>query len=185
MPYSIENKARARTFYKAIQIKTVCRGCGKQPVEWHNPEHKNHLGRRVHALVSLGYPVERIAAEMGTCTPLCRHCHMLLDGRLSKLIAARPYKKGDCPPAKPCAECGQLAKPLRKGWCSKCAQKHWQNPFQRGISTSSTKTKTYCRNGHSLSGKNLYVHPKTGYGSCHACHRNHEQQRIRRLRCLN
>jgi hypothetical protein len=88
MPYSIENKA--------IQIKTVCRGCGKQPVEWHNPEHKNHLGRRVHALVSLGYPVERIAAEMGTCTPLCRHCHMLLDGRLSKLIAARPYKKGDC-----------------------------------------------------------------------------------------
>lgn len=48
---------------------------------------------------------------------LCRRCHMTIDGRLARLIAARPDLTR---PPKPCVNCERLSKPLRRGRCHAC-----------------------------------------------------------------
>lgn len=50
---------------------------------------------------------------------LCRRCHMIADGRLPRFRDAKGGR-GRKQPAKPCASCGELAKPLRRGRCARC-----------------------------------------------------------------
>lgn len=59
---------------------------------------------------------------MARSTPLCRRCHMKRDGRLAILAAFRTATR----PPKPCIECRQLYKPLRRGMCSRCYQRQWK-----------------------------------------------------------
>lgn len=126
MPYdpatAMESRRAARRFVSEVRALTVCERCGRQPVEWHHDEHVAYPHRRVGRLVSLGASITRIQREIAMCTALCRSCHMDLDGRAAALTAARPRKKGDVFPAKPCRECGRPSKPLRRGLCSRCYQ---------------------------------------------------------------
>ncbi len=48
---------------------------------------------------------------------LCRKCHMLEDGRLTRFRTRKRLAKEP----KPCAVCGKPSKPLRKGRCSTCS----------------------------------------------------------------
>jgi hypothetical protein len=71
----------ARGCVAIIRDRTFCARCGKQPIEWHNPEHDKHPLHRVTELVARGYSLERIQDEIAVSTPLCRACHMKEDGR--------------------------------------------------------------------------------------------------------
>lgn len=51
---------------------------------------------------------------------LCRRCHMEVDGRLARLKEMQAKYCVPKPP-KPCCNCGQLSKPLRRGRCINCA----------------------------------------------------------------
>jgi hypothetical protein len=95
MPYKDRTAARAcqaavrernRAYVAEVNDKTVCAHCGAQPIEWHNPEHVelNREAFRIGNMASTGRPIPSIQAEMGRCTPLCRLCHMIEDGRLRK-----------------------------------------------------------------------------------------------------
>jgi hypothetical protein len=121
MPYDAESKRRAQRFATLVRALTVCARCGKQPIEFHNDEHKDDSNRRVAHLAALGFPLDRIKREIRECEPLCRRCHMLGDGRLAALIENRPRKKGMViVPPTPCVACGELAKPTRRGMCRRC-----------------------------------------------------------------
>jgi len=50
--------------------------------DWHNEEHAANPKRRVSQLVNRGRPLGIILAEIATCTPLCRRCHMAEDRRM-------------------------------------------------------------------------------------------------------
>ena len=50
---------------------------------------------------------------------LCRRCHMEIDGRMEKFVAAEGGRRRDLSP-KPCVICKRLYKPLRRGHCSRC-----------------------------------------------------------------
>lgn len=117
-----ERRIVARAYVDGINTRTVCAHCGKQPIEWHNPEHVelNRAGWRIGGMVSQGRTVQDIAAEMGRCTPLCRSCHMKEDGRLPALLRNRPYHLGDVQLPKSCVQCQRKAKPLRRGLCGRC-----------------------------------------------------------------
>lgn len=81
---------RNRAFVDAANARTVCAHCGAQPIEWHNPEHVL-LGRqlmRISAMASTTRTTEAIQAEMDRCTPLCRRCHMVEDGRMKRFVEA-------------------------------------------------------------------------------------------------
>jgi hypothetical protein len=116
--------ARNRAFIEEINARTVCAHCGVQPIEWHNPEHVlpgralyriSHMVRTIRAIAA-------IRAELDRCTPLCRRCHMKEDGRMSVfLVQAR---KSKTQPPKPCIECHQPAKPLRRQRCEQCYERH-------------------------------------------------------------
>ena len=54
----------------------------------------------------------------GNVYPLCRRCHMALDGRLAAMVGRN--KQGRTVPPKPCAQCARLMKPLRLGLCGRC-----------------------------------------------------------------
>ena len=112
--------ARARAFVIEINTRTICAHCGAQPIDWHNPEHVelNRKNFRIPALVCRGYTVEDIQAEMKRCTPLCRRCHMIVDGRMSVFMKHALAPKTQSP--KPCAQCSRLSKPLRRGFCGAC-----------------------------------------------------------------
>src|SRR5574341_1665679 len=121
MPYSAEAKQRAKRFVARVRRQTACIRCGRHPVEWHNSEHKRHSNRRVAGLVARGHPLDRIKREMRESTPLCRSCHMAIDGRAEKLTAARPRKKGTViVPPLPCETCGKLTKPRWQDKCRHC-----------------------------------------------------------------
>lgn len=116
-------RARAISFVAEVNARTVCAHCGAQPIEWHNPEHVelNRQHFRISAMVAGARSPRAIQAEMDRCTPLCRRCHMLEDGRMKDLVdrvASRPQE-----PAKPCAECRRPYKPLRRGLCGACYQR--------------------------------------------------------------
>jgi len=62
--------------------------------------------------------------ERGNVVLLCRRCHRTLDGRNAALAARAPIlaaaKRTD---PQPCAECGRLAKPTRRGLCHACYER--------------------------------------------------------------
>lgn len=72
--------------------------------------------------------------DTGNNTPsniakLCRRCHMIEDGRLDGLAAARA-KRNLPKKAKPCAICGTPSKPLRKGRCHRCNEYFRRNAVE-------------------------------------------------------
>lgn len=105
--------------------RTVCERCGAPGIEWHREEHEQRPNARVSSLRTQGAPITRIQAEMDLCTPLCRSCHMAVDGRGERLHQAAPYRKGQSyVDPKPCVNCGKLTKPTRRGRCNHCYIKH-------------------------------------------------------------
>jgi hypothetical protein len=118
--------AAAKAFYANVMALTTCIRCDGKPVDWHSPDHALGLRRRVNKMVSVGFSVAAITAEMEKCTPLCRSCHMKEDGRLDELLkngAAATARRRMQPP-KSCAECERRSKPLRHGLCGRCYTRH-------------------------------------------------------------
>ena len=68
-----------------IREETVCANCGKQPIEWHHEEHTIYPNRRISRMLSKNKTLESILAEINVCVPLCRKCHIRMDGRLRNL----------------------------------------------------------------------------------------------------
>lgn len=124
----VERKERrqiATDYVRSINIKTSCVKCGKKPIEWHREIHTVYPNARVSSLRSQGASVLRIKKEMSLCEPLCRTCHMTVDGRLKILRKNQPYKKnGVYVDAAPCICCRKFYKPLRNGRCSSCDNHH-------------------------------------------------------------
>lgn len=85
-------KARASAFVSSIRQMTFCQRCGAQPIEWHNQEHEGNPQRRIANMVGQGNTPIRILAEIEKCTALCRRCHMAIDGRTKKLVAAGGWR---------------------------------------------------------------------------------------------
>ena len=118
-------RAVATEFVSNINASTVCSSCGAQPIEWHREEHEQKPNSRVSSLRTQGGSIARIQQEMDLCVPLCRSCHMKVDGRLNRLRQASPQKKGQIyVDPSPCSCCLRLAKPLRKGLCTGCYNHH-------------------------------------------------------------
>lgn len=117
-------KTLARALIVEVNARTVCAHCGKQPIEWHNPEHVelNRKHFRIGFLVAQGRSLKTIRAELERCTPLCRRCHMAEDGRLKKFVEAggSRFPVGFSTPLKPCTVCQREYKPLRRGLCMRC-----------------------------------------------------------------
>lgn len=129
MPY--KRTTEARDFVDALNARTVCAHCGKQPIEWHNPEHVelNRKNFRISSLVARHFPIDKIQAEIARCIPLCRSCHMKEDGRMRNLTPGATVV-----PPSPCVECGRVFKPLRRGFCGPCDRKRRQALKQQGAS---------------------------------------------------
>lgn len=85
MPYSAENRMKAKQYVDELRNKTYCEICGQQPIEWHREEHNQDSNLRIAHLRALGFPIPRIADEISKCTALCRGCHMRLDDRMMNL----------------------------------------------------------------------------------------------------
>lgn len=124
-----ERRATAQAFVREVNARTVCAECGAQPIEWHNPAHLERPYFRVATLALQGRSVDRLRAEMEASTPLCRSCHMKVDGRSAALTEARPRKAGDCFAPKPCAACSQPFKPLRRGLCNRCSKRRYASDY--------------------------------------------------------
>jgi hypothetical protein len=122
-------KQEAREYVAAVRAATYCARCGKQPVDFHHPEHIHDHNRRIGPMMGRGCSIAPLQAEIKRCEPLCRSCHMKEDGRLPALLQNRPMQRGTRLPPKPCTQCGQLAKPLRRGLCNRC--NHRQRAQQR------------------------------------------------------
>lgn len=121
----LERRAKARAFITQVNQDTYCVRCGKQPVEWHNIDHPLHANNRIGSLVTQGRSIARIEQELAICTPVCRSCHMALDGRYSRLQAACPNYLGVIRVLpKPCLICRREFKPLRNGMCYSCSERH-------------------------------------------------------------
>lgn len=93
-----KRRQMAKAYVQKIRATTVCRKCGRQPIEWHSEKHKNHQHRRVGAMAMAGLPIATIAAEIKRCVPLCRRCHMVNDGRMEIAITnvrTAPRPRGD------------------------------------------------------------------------------------------
>ena len=90
---------RNRRHVAAIRRKTKCDHCGGDKIEWHRDGHKTH--ERISWMVVHGASIETIDAEIARCTPLCRRCHMRLDGRLAvatQHVRNSPRPSGDAHP---------------------------------------------------------------------------------------
>lgn len=116
--YGINRRRRGHAYIQAIRDKTTCASCGAQPIEWHNPEHVAKPHRRL--VFMSGASLATIDAEIAACTPLCRRCHEITDGRMAALL-----KFSQPQPPKACLTCGVLAKPRRQGECKRCAQRRY------------------------------------------------------------
>lgn len=79
--------AAARAFMKQVRATTTCRRCGGSPVEFHRDEHVARPLWRVHSLTGSGATIHRLRRELAACEPLCRRCHMTVDGRLAAASA--------------------------------------------------------------------------------------------------
>lgn len=99
---------------------------------------------------------------------LCRHCHMVVDGRMQRLHAfPRPTK-----PPQPCVVCGELRKPLRRGRCHACSE-YWR---RNGVDVRpEDRKKTHCPAGHPYDEANTYQ--QGNHRGCRACHRIREYAR--------
>jgi len=53
-------------------------------VEWHRDAHIDRPRRRIGYMVG-HYSRAAVEAELALCTPYCRRCHMVADGRLEAL----------------------------------------------------------------------------------------------------
>lgn len=127
MTNSQREKSRviATRFVNAVNAETYCAGCGAQPIEWHAEHHHEKPNSRVSSLRSQGCSIDRIKYEMSICEPLCRSCHMKIDGRLDSLLANVPQKRGKTYVDQlPCEICENLCKPRRKGLCYTCYERH-------------------------------------------------------------
>mgnify|MGYP006498589329 CR=1 len=113
----------ARAYVKAVREQTVCVRCGDKPVDFHHETHPSNPRTRILMRVQRGEAIAKIAAEIARCTALCRRCHMIVDGRLPRLIAAGiPWRQQTIAP-RPCIACAKLAKPRRRGFCNACYQR--------------------------------------------------------------
>lgn len=114
-------RERNRSFVSSVNAATKCQECGAQPIEWHHFGHCKKPNARVSSLVTQGCSIARIQAEMDVCEPLCRTCHMKVDGRMASFLAARPRQPGSSfVDPSPCSCCGRVVKPLRRSLCSGC-----------------------------------------------------------------
>jgi hypothetical protein len=107
------------------------------------PDVKRKRARRLYALgpcEQCGKPAfdrHHKDGDTGNNTPenvaiLCRRCHMKTDGRLEALHKLAEDRKGKIKKApSPCAVCGRLAKPLRKGKCHACNEFFRRNGVDR------------------------------------------------------
>lgn len=91
-------RARAHRLYPDLGD---CEECGKPATDRHHKDGNTGNNDRLNLAF------------------LCRRCHMVVDGRLASLaaLASQPKTKS---PARPCINCGRMAKPLRKGRCGAC-----------------------------------------------------------------
>lgn len=119
-----ERRAVATEFVLEVNANTVCAECGTQPVEWHHFDHCQQPNARVSSLRTQGASVARIQREMDVSTPLCRSCHMKVDGRAQALQQNKPRQRGTVFPVENCSCCLRPAKPLRQGMCSGCYNHH-------------------------------------------------------------
>lgn len=120
----LKNRAAAQAFLADVKARTFCAHCGAQPIEWHNPEHIERDRRhfQIGPLASGGSTIAGIESEMARCTPLCRRCHMIEDGRMRSFLANAPHV---VQAPKPCVACDRPFKPLRRGLCSRCASRRF------------------------------------------------------------
>jgi hypothetical protein len=158
------HREMARDHVNQIKETLICASCGTPnyiaPVEFHNKEHDQYPGRRVSALVAQGRSRTIIDREIKRCTPLCRSCHMKLDGRTEALHKVTPHQKGYRKPVERCRFCNELYKPLRKGLCNSCYKCEYIAEWP--------SYPIVCRNGHYKLGSNVYVSPK-GQRNCIQC----------------
>lgn len=176
--------ARNLAFITEVNARTTCAHCGIQPIEWHNPEHVlpgralyriGHMVRTVRAIAA-------IQAELDRCTPLCRRCHMIEDGRLRKFkqMASKPKPRG---PMLPCANCLRLAKPLRRDLCSTCSSRQrYYRKTESGENVGAVLAReraraqgvrpagkaSHCRAGHPLVDGNILLE-SNGARRCKTC----------------
>lgn len=130
-----EARIIATRFLAIIESNTPCQNCGGKPIEWHNNSHPDKPNNRVSSLRTQGCSIERIQREIAICTPLCRRCHMKLDGRLASLLSKSPYKIGRVyVPPRPCLCCGVNTKRTRNGMCSTCDNHHSGRRLRKGRS---------------------------------------------------
>lgn len=176
MPYSHANRIVARIFVDFVNALTSCAHCGAQPVEWHNPDHveKNRRHFRIKSMAAAGFPINRIILEMGDCTPLCRRCHMIEDGRMERFKTAgqEAVQRLVKDPA-PCIRCQKPSKPMRRGMCRRCYDglRYVPDPVRPSAASDGT-----CRRGHPKIEENAYYAPKTGKRDCKPCRAGHFQQ---------
>jgi hypothetical protein len=60
-----------------------------------------------------------------TIQALCRRCHMRLDGRLARFVAAGKATRRCAMPAQPCDNCQRLVRVRRRGLCGACNE-YWR-----------------------------------------------------------
>lgn len=119
----ITNRTQIKEIIRSIREATNCNRCGAQPIEWHHESHVGNAHRRVSSLVQRSC-LKTVIEEIQRCEPLCRSCHMQEDGRIRELLKKAPNRRGSSFPPKPCNLCGKLAKPLRRGLCYYCYERH-------------------------------------------------------------
>lgn len=95
-PSDAELRRLAREYVNQVRQRTPCAKCGGPMRDWHSFEHVVRPIRRISRMVGIGCTVRIIALEIARCTPLCRRCHMIEDGRMetfrrvnTKLTAAQ------------------------------------------------------------------------------------------------
>jgi hypothetical protein len=152
-------ETRARAHVDKIREKLKCASCGSPhcvtPIEFHHDDHPAHPERRVGSLVKRGAPLEEIDLEISKCEPLCKICHLTLDGRIEAFIE-RGRKYGE-----QCIWCNKLDNHLSKGLCRTCYMKDYNDRWPR--------SSIVCRRGHYRIGVNLYINPNTGRRYCIQC----------------
>ena len=68
-------KAAKRATVAKIRAQTTCARCGRQPIEWHDP----NGGPKIGQLVKDDRANRVILAEIARRTPLCGTCHRKVD----------------------------------------------------------------------------------------------------------
>lgn len=156
-------KAAAQMYVDKIKAGLACVSCGALEIEFHNEEHIEYPHRRVSNLVSRGESLEIIDREIRRCTPICRSCHMQLDGRMDGLLES---SKSRIKPPEHCIFCNKLDKRLRDQLCARCYRYEY-------ILGEWPKSDLLCKRGHYKIGDNLYIHEKSGFRHCVKCRQDY------------